>query len=328
MARSIPKQTRTQADDLRDLLESSYKAAVNIKGAGPDQARELLAQLDRIDELFPALATQGVDLRPERGRWQEVQGAVRRHGDALRGELARLGGLKSLRAELPAPPPEERWWWWLDVTAKRQIRHRLLVTAAVIAGILLLMAGGVWTFNKLFPVDPAVSAAYEHKTNAEDRMFDGDLAGAVTELEAALRATPDDLDILATLAALYDLTGQEDKAEPILNKLFEAYPPATVHASIAQNYAIAGAVDKALALANLAIEEDPGNPQGYLVAGQAYEALGQVKSAMEAYQKAAEAASAAGQHQIEALAKIRLATLLQKPQISQTPAATTIQPGG
>ena len=329
MARSIPKQTRTQADELRDLLETSYSIAVNVRGAGADKAQTLLHHLDDIAELLPQLEAQGVDLRAERVRWQEVQGAVRRHDRDLRAELGPLGGLKTLREALPSPPsPEERWWWWLDVTAQQNLRKRVVVTVAVIAGILALLVGGVWAFNKLFPVDPQVAAAYQHKSNADNLVIEGKLQEALTELEAAYEATPDDPDILSMLAALYDLTDQEDRALPFLRKLYDAYPPSIVNSNLAQAYAAAGAAEKALALALQAIEEDPANPQGYLIAGMAYEAQGDVRSAMEAYQKAADAANAAGDYQTEAFAKIRLATLLQKPSLPQTPGAATPQPGG
>ncbi len=328
MARSIPRQTRTQADELRDLLETSYTIAVNVRGAGADQARALLDHLDRIFELLPQLEARDVDLRAERVRWQEVQGAVRRHAGDLRAELAPLGGLRTLREALPSQPsPEERWWWWLDVTAQKNLRKRILITGAVIVGILALMVGGVWAFNKLFPVDPQVSIAYEHKSNADNLVLTGEFREALTELEAAYQATPDDPDILSMMAALYDLTDQEDKALPILRKLYDAYPPSIVDSNLAQAYSAAGAPEKALALAQQAIEEDPANPQGYLAAGMAYEARGDAEAAMDAYQKAAEAARAAGDYESEAFAKIRLATLLQKPAL-QTPEAATASPGG
>ncbi len=329
MAHTIPRQTQTQADELRDLLENSYKLAVSVRGAGAERAAGLLHDLDRIHDLFPQLEALGVDLRPERGRWQEVQGAVRRHSSDLRSELASAGGLKTLREALPAPPdPEERWWWWLDVTARKHLGKRVLVTVAVLAGILLLMLGGIWGFNKLFPVDPAVSVAYEHKSNAENLVLEGKLDQAVAELEAAYQATPDDLDIQSMLAALYDVTGQEDRAAPLLRQMLKAYPASVVHASLAQAYAAAGAEKKAEKLAQLAIDEDPANPQGWLVAGMVYEARGDVQAAMDAYQTAAAKANAAKDYQTEAFAKVRLATLLQKPQSPRPVGTATVEPGG
>ncbi len=316
MARSIPKQTRTQADELRELLDACYTTAVNIRGAGAEQAQTLLTNLDHIQALFSELEALEVDLRAERGRWQEVQGAVRRHASDLRAELASAGGLKTLRQSLPAPPAAEtQWWWWLDAIAHRNIRRRVLTTLAILAGIALLLAAGIWGFNQLFPVDPQVSAAYEHKVNAENAITEGRLKDAIAELEQAAAAMPDDPEILTTLAALYDLTDQEDRALPLLQRMHEHYPPSIVDANLAQAYVAAGDAEKALPLALQAIDEDPANPQGYLIAGMVYEAKGDIHRASEYYQKAADAANAAKDYQTEAFAKIRLATVLQKPPI-------------
>jgi len=315
MARAIPRQRLTQADTLRDLLERSYKQAVNMRGAGADQARELLANLDRIAELLPTLEAAGVDLRAERGRWQEVQGAVRRHSDALRAELAPLGGLRALRRDLPVPPDQsERWWWWLDVQAQRQMRRRISMIVAAVAGILLLIWAGLWAFDKLFPVDPNIAAAYEHKANADELIMQGRLQDAAQELEAAYRATPDDPEVLSLLAAIYDLTGQQQRSLDFITKLRQQEPPGTALAELAQSYMLVGELDKAGILANEAIAAAPDKPQGYLVAGMVYETKGETALSMEHYQTAADKANAMGDHQTEAFAKVRLATLLQQSQ--------------
>ena len=326
MARSIPKQSFTQVDELRNLLETSYSYAVSIKGAGAEAARDLLYDLDRIHDLFPEFEAQGVDLRAEQGRWEEVQGAVQRHAKDLMNELAPLGGLKTLRQALPSSPsPEDRWWWWLDVKAQKRKRKRLLTFIGSVVGIALLLVGGVWAFNKLFPVDPNVSIAYERKNNAENLVMEGKLREAVSELEAGYQAQPDDPDILSLLAVLYDLTGRPDDSQAMIDRLRAQFPPSIVFSNLAQGYVSVGDVEKAMKYAQRAIEADPANPQGYLVAGMGYETQGDIKSAMDAYQMAADKARAAESYETEAFAKIRLATLLQK---SQLPATKTVTPGG
>ncbi len=314
MARAIPKQTRTPADELRELLDASYKTAVHSRSASAEELRQLLLDLDRIESLLPELEAQGADLRPERTRWQEVQGAVRRHAKHVLSGLQALGGLKALRQSLPAPPDRnERWWWWLDETLAARRRKRLRATLATIAGIAFLLVGGFYAFNHLFPVDENVSAAYDHKIKAEDFVAMGDLQSAVSELEAAYAYTPDDPDVLTFLAVLYDLTGQAEKAEPLLKKLHQEHPPGAVLSSLAQSYAMAGHTDKALDLALQAIAAAPDDPQGYLVAAMAFEAQGDNQQAITYYQQAAEKANASGEYQVEAFAKVRLATLLQMP---------------
>ncbi len=325
MPRSIPRQVRTPADELRDLLDRSYKTAVNSRGLPADTLHQLLLDLDRIAELLPQLEAQGVDLRPEQTRWEEVQGAVRRHeGDILAG-LKPLGGLKSLRDALPqAPDPTARWWWWMDVSRAQRKKRRLLMTIALVVGVILVLVGGVWAFQKLFPADERMVQAYEHKLNAEDFVVQGHLDEAVTELEAARALTPDDPDILSLLAVLYHLQGRKEEARALEDQLFQMYPKGIVLSNLAQSYVAAGEADRALDLALQAIQADPANPQGYLVAAMAYEAQGDVPTAMRYYQDAAEKANAAGDHQTEAFAKVRLANMLQKPRI--TPPGVTPTP--
>ena len=313
MAHSIPKQSQTQGDVLRDLLETCYTAAVNSRGMGAEQAQQLLHDLDRIVELFDELDAQGMDLRAERGRWQEVQGAVRRHADALRAALAPLGGIRTLRAgREPAPSPQTHWWWWLDVRARQKTRRGLLKILTILAVVALLIGGGLWAFDKFFPVDPKIAQAYEHKINAENALAAGDKATAIAELELAHQVAPDDFETDTLLAALYDCSGQPQKMQPLLDALLAAYPPTQIHASLAQSYMATGCADKAMPLARQAIADDPTNSQGYLILGSIYETNNETELAVEAYQKAADMANQAKDYESEAFAKIRLATLLQK----------------
>ncbi len=317
MPRSIPRQVRTPADELRDLLERSYKTAVNSRGLPSDTLHQLLRDLDRIAELMPQLEAQGVDLRPEQTRWEEVQGAVRRHERDILAGLRPLGGLKSLREALPqAPDPMVRWWWWMDASRAQRKKRRLVRTLAILAGLTVLVVGGMLAFRAWFPVDERTVQAYEHKLNAEDFVVQGRLDEAVSELEAARALTPDDPDILSLLAVLYDLQGRKEQARALQDQLLQMYPRSIVLSNLAQSYVAAGEADRALDLALQAIQADPANPQGYLVAAMAYEAQGDVPLAMQYYQQAAEKANAAGDHQIEAFAKVRLANMLPKPRVT------------
>ncbi len=312
MVRYVPRQTHTPADELRALLDASYNIAVESQGATPEALSQLLQNLDRIHALFPQLRARGVDLRPEETRWQEVQGAVRRHRDAILAGLAPLGGLPTLRSALDERPDEARWWWWMDQSRARERRRRVLTLAAILAGIIMLLAGGVWTFNRLFPTDERVIQAYEYKTRAEEALRQGHRKEALQSLEAAYALTPDDPDILSLLAVLYDLEQRPQKAATFRTRLLDQFPPSITHANLAQSYLLAGAIEKALALARQAIREDAANPQGYLIAGMVYEAQGQRSLAAELYQQAAEKAHAAGEYETEAFAKVRLAHLLRQ----------------
>ncbi len=320
MARSILQQTSTPTDELRDLLDACYNTAVNSHGASADVLIDLLYDLDRIEKLIPQLESLGADLRPERVKWQAVQGAVRRHSSDILSGLQARGGLKQLRRALPTPPnPQTQWWWFLDEERAAARRKRLAIATVLIVGVLALLAGGVVAFQKLFPVDSNMVAAYEHKLRAEDLLTHGKLEEAVAQLELARALTPDDPDILAQLAALYDLTQQPEKARKLIDQLSTRYPPSIAHANLGQAYLTAGVMDKALSMALQAISEDPTNPHGYLIAGMVYEAQGDPQRAMAMYRHAAETASAAEDHQTEAFAKVRLANLLQRLPVTPSP---------
>ena len=319
MARSISTTQLTPADQLRRLLDDTEKRAVNIRGVGAEQAFELLRWLDEIDALIPELQAIGVNIQPELGRWQGVQGAVKRHGNSLQRELRPLGGLAKLRAEQAEPPPENRWWWWLDVTGKRDSVKRLRRSLIIIASIAIVLIAGVWLFQILFPVDPAVQESYRLQTEAEQLTFDGgDPALILQKMEAAATLTPNDLDIQAWLVVLYEQQGPTDQAEAIRQQLLAAQPPSDIYTQLAQAYLQLGHYDQSLHSAEQAIAEDPDNAAAYIAAGMASAGVGDRVNAMFYLQEASDVAGRTGNSELQAIARIQLAQLLQSPPLSAT----------
>lgn len=317
MARSISTTQLTPADHLRGLLDGAEKRAVNIRGVGADPALELLQWLDEIDALIPELEVTGVNIQPELGRWQGVQGAVKRHGNHLQRELRPLGGLAALRAEQDEAPPEDRWWWWLDVTGRRNTVKRLRNGLILITAIVVVLVAGAWLFQKLFPVDPAVQESYRLQTEAEQLVFDGgDPALILEKMEAAATLTPDDLDIQAWLLVLYERQGQTDRAETIRQRLLAAYPPSDIYTQLAQAYLQLGYFEQSLNAAEKAIAENPDNAAAYIAAGMAAESVGDRVGAMTYLQEASAVAERTGETELQAIARIQLAQLLQRPALS------------
>lgn len=182
MARAIPTSPLTPADELRHLLDVSEKRAVNINGAGPDAAAELLQWLDRITYLLPELEAAGGDMRPERVRWLTLQGSVRRHAKELQAELAACREKKTgtqlaqilaakrkkisvllhpLKNETDfsgspltpgrglaayrqaqSSPPPAQQWWWWLDVHDRQQRHQTLRKLALTVVIIVALLWG------------------------------------------------------------------------------------------------------------------------------------------------------------------------------------------
>ncbi len=325
MARAIPTTIVLPADELRHLLTAAGNRSVNLRGLGPEAARELLAWYDRIAALFPALEAEGINLQAERVRWEEVQAALRRHAADLLAELKPLGGLAAVRNQLPVPPAAEAWWWWLDQERKQRLRRQGLGVLAAFLALAALLIGGYWLFNRLFPVDPTVATVYRHKLEGQTAIAAGDLSAALTAFEAAAAAAPADLETQAWLAALYDVLGRAGEAATYRERLHQAAAAdstqaAAINDDLAAAYLALGQPAKALALVQDVLAAHPDRIATLLLAGSVYESLGRVDEAIAAYERAAAAAAAQNKPEQVAMARIRLAQLLQaRPFFTPTP---------
>jgi len=314
MTSSSSKTQLTPADELRHLLDDAENRAVNLRGVGPGGATELLLWLDRIDALIPELEAIGVNIQPELGRWEGVQGTVKRYATNLQRELRPAGGLEQVRAEQPEMPPEDHWWWWLDVAGRKQTVKRIRSAALWVAGIAIVLIGGVWLFQTLFPVDPLVAESYRLQIAAEQLIMDGgDPTLVLQKLEEAAALTPDQMDIQSKLVVLYEEQGQPNRADAIRQQLLDTYSKSDVYAQLAQTYFGLGDHQQALEFAKIAIEANPDNAVAYMSAGLAAEALGDRMSAIGYLTEASEVATRNDDAELQAITRIQLAQILQSP---------------
>ncbi len=304
----------TPADELRHLLDDAEKRAVNLRGVGPDEATQLLLWLDQIDALIPKLHEIGVNIQPELGRWEGVQGVVRRYASNLQRELQPAGGLARVRAQQPTTPSQQRWWWWLDVIGRKNTIQRVRKNVIWIAGIAIVVIAAALLLQKLFPVDPLVKESYSLQIAAEQLIIDGgDPEIILQKLEQAAALTPDQMDIQAKLVVLYEQQGQSERAEAIRQSLLETYSASDVYAQLAQTHFEMSDYDQALALAKSAIEANPDNAVAFMSAGLAAEALGDRMSAVGYLKEAATVAERTDDAELQAIARIQLAQIMQSP---------------
>lgn len=314
MTHSASKTQLTPADELRHLLDEAEKRAVNLRGVGPEKTTELLLMLDKIDALIPELEAIGVNIQPELGRWEGVQGTVQRYATDVQRELRPAGGLAQVRSEQPDLPPKEHFWWWLDVTGRQQTIKRVRRTALWVAGIAIVLIAGALLFQKLFPVDPLVKESYRLQIAAEQLIIDGGDTDEILQLlEEAAALTPDQMDIQSKLVVLYENQGQMDRAEVIRQQLLGNFTASDVYAQLAQTHFEMGDYQQAFDLAKIAIEENPDNAVAYMSAGLAAEALGDRMLAVGYLREASDVAARTDDAELQAIARIQLAQILQSP---------------
>jgi tetratricopeptide (TPR) repeat protein len=307
MARSIQVGKLTPADELRDLLDRVERRLGSINGARAEDVIEMFDWLDRIVPLFAEIEADGVDLRPERTRWENIDSMM--HAKAGRIVRQARGQIAPQRAT--RQPPSEHWWWWLDEHVREQTRRRIqrsLITVAAVA-VLALVAYSV--FNALFPTNPAVERAQGLQLAAERAVMEGNWAEAERQFAQAVQETPDDVMLWAWLGVVREEQGNQAGAEEAFARAREvAGSELTFHLARGQVYIQANRSDKALAEAERAVELAPDSAQAHFLLASAYELSGRFVEAIAEFEKTSKLAENK-EPQLVVLARMRMGMLLQ-----------------
>lgn len=313
MAQAIKSENVTPADELRGLITLSEKRVVTLRGRGA-AALDLLLDLDRIAGLWPELEAQGVDLRPELGRWETLQAALQGRAPVLVRELRAAGGLPAARAQWH-PQGEPAWWWFLAEQVHTQRVRRLKRTGIILAstaatlGLLYFLL-----FHVLFPVDPNMSAAIAAQHAGERKIAnEGDLAGALADFRLATELLPGEADgwlrVGCTLLRLDDAAGAAEnfrRAEALLpdDIIFRLSRAPICH--------LLGVSDRAEADLRVVIATAPENSPAHYYLAAILEERGELAEALDALERAADLAESSGEIQLVALARFRMAMLMQQ----------------
>lgn len=310
MVKTLLQVKMTPADDLRSVLADCERALGKLRGSG-EAALSILHGLDRMAELLPKLETSGPDLRPERTRLTTLETRLRRKAGELLRELRASGGLGAARRAVQ--PDRARWWWYLDEevrAARRRGVRRLLLSLVAVAAVLTV---GVVLYRRFLAPDPVTVRVRELQFEGEQLADEGDYASAVARFEEAQALRPNDGEMHIWRGALYEITGQAEKAAT----LFEAARPlfdgsTDFHIARGQIYLRLQQVEKAHAEAQTILEEDPGSPEGHFLLGAALEFQGELGEAAAAYDQASRLAEERGAMELTALARVRMAFVLQR----------------
>jgi tetratricopeptide (TPR) repeat protein len=322
MAHAVKTETQSPANELRNAIDLAERLAPQLSSENVEQ---FLCYLDRIDELFEQLQSDGIDLRPEMARWEGLAGRLRRDPGAVVKAARSLGGMEALRRR--HSPLPEAWWWRLDAEVarrRRQMLKRIGVVLGVIAGIVLVIAIALNTF--LAP-DPNVVLVSNTVSAIEDLVAQGQIDEAMKEVEAVERQLPEpDLELLLWKVVLAEQQGDTQKANVTLAEAFRLAEPGTeavIWANLATRRLLANDIDGARAAGEKAVEVAPDEAQGYFVLGAVAEAQGDVARAIDYFEKTFELAQDKDP-QLAVIARVRMGQLMQRvdPFAGITPTVT------
>jgi tetratricopeptide (TPR) repeat protein len=300
----------TPLEQLRTVLG---QLEAHIGKLNHDPREEVLKIPQLFDTAYTALVhlrQAGVSIPAEEARFGTVSAQFEKKGTVF---LRKIGGVRSLEAlRQQETPATDRWWWYVDrVLAdqqKMQLRHqgkKLLIGGVIIAVLALL-------YLLFLAPDKATRAKIQHQQNAEQLAQDGAYGEALDEIHQALTNAPDDIDLLVWQGVLEHLLGREDAAnvafataEAIVGSRQQfLLERAQVYLNLYQSEAL-------LADAEAVIRLDPDAPYGYFYSGQAYLQMGNYLVAQKNYEQTATLAAAAGETELEAIARIQIAQLYQ-----------------
>ena len=316
MAHTVKSEIRSPANELRKALDEAERLAPQLSG---ENVERFLTLLDQIQEQLTRLEEEGMDVRPEEGRWTGLLGRLRRDPGAVVKAAREAGGLESLRA---AHPPAQGPWWHLDAEVARRRRRlfkRLGTGLAILAGILAIL---VLIFRTVLAPDPQVVLVSNTLTSVEDLAFRGEYRQALAELEAAQAQLDEpDPDLLIWEAVLAEQLQDEGRAQAALEsarQLLDQEREVLLWSNLGSRRLLVGNLDGAKAAAQRAVQLAPDDPQGYFVLGAVAEAQGDIPTAISYFEKTFQLAQERDP-QLAVISRVRMGQLLQQLQPPLTP---------
>jgi len=304
------REAATAAAALREMLRKLEIGVSDVKGRG-EGVLDLLRMRDQVETEVVRLSEEGMDLRPESTRIEVIDNILARKAGAIGRELREMGGLPGARRL--EKPSREHYWWYGDIALAERRRKTAIKSSATIIGVLAVLLLANFLMDKFFGLDPIEKQARGHTTQAEQYLFQGDLADAIAEYEQALVILPDLAEARLQLGVLYEKEGRNEEAQAAFSAaeaIMGDRPNFLV--ALAQAYQRVGEAESAMARVQEAIELAPDLAMAYMIRGGLYEEMDQIPEAAADFERAAELAHEQGNDQLYVMAKVRLGMGLQR----------------
>jgi tetratricopeptide (TPR) repeat protein len=309
----VESKPLTRADELRDQIDE-LEAMIGRLGYGLGlEALAILTLFDSVSTGLASFQAEGQGMRAEEARLDTVSSRFSRKADVFLREIGGAGTLKDARRA--RQPDLESWWWFVDqlVTNRRRDRiRRLLRLGAVVAVVLLLLSV---LYQRFLAPDPATRERLRLQHSAENLALQGDIAGALSEVEQALAVAPGEPNLMILKGSLQQALGQAAASEETFaaaEAAFEGREDFLL--ARARSYLLLGQPEAALADAQEAIELNPQSANGYVLMGRAHEQMEEYVDAIFAYEQAIDLAEEQDNYQLAGTTRINVGILMQRLQ--------------
>jgi tetratricopeptide (TPR) repeat protein len=297
VARQIAPDASTFGQ-LRSLLDATERQIVIMHEISTG-ARDVIQNVDRIDQLLNELAGPQYDTRAEESRAEALHERLRREAPKV-AKLVRAHGHAEALANSPT---------WKDVQAaattqrQRQRRRLLIGGAAVVIVAFVLFVVVPW----MFPPTPQANTTPIMQDAAA-----GNLAAALQAANAERTRVPTDPAGALWAGALYFKQGNMAAATAAWNEARQLTgDDGAFYFDRANVLTQLGEYDAALDDAQRLIAMPDRAAYGYYIRGAIAEVRGQTQQALQDYQQAATLADQSNNPQLTVTARTRMAYLLQ-----------------
>jgi tetratricopeptide (TPR) repeat protein len=324
MERMIPPKTSellggTVGDELDRIDIKIGKIGLNSSA----QSIELLSEMDAVNTKISSLP-QGKTRQELIAQFEGSQAKLIKEANQF---IRDAGGIKRIsEAREKAHPGPEQSWWYLDQMrhAKRQAQlRRVLTTGSIIVVALIVLSV---LYNRFLAPDPQVTALYSSEQSARDNMMAENLPEALASVEKGLAIDPQDATLLILKGVILEGLNRGNDAQASFNMASKSVSKEDFFLLRGQAYIMINQTEKAMIDSQEAIKNNPDSAQGYLLLGQVNETVGQSKTALDNYQKAFEISDKQQQYELAALARTRMAMLMQSMNTQITPPAWMLTP--
>ena len=313
------KKPQTRVESLRVLLNNLQLRIVRLPQAHNEDALQIPVMLDQAADLLDEIQQSGGSASSEESLFETILAQFQKYRKAF---LQRAGGAVALeKARQAHQPTADHWWWFVDETLAAE-RRQGIRRALIIGGIsILVLAVLAVVYQKFLAPDPALQASIGYQTSAENFLTTGEYEEVLAQVELALQNTPDNPTLYVLQGLAYELLGEPELATKSYETAQKGFPNRdSFYAIRAGYYLMANQGELALADTDAAIAINPDSAVSFLRKAQAYEMLGEISKAIDTYELASDVASRIGNPQLEVMARMNLAQLLQMfPSPAETP---------
>lgn len=298
--------TGTVSEELDRLDVLAGKIGMN----SAEQAFSLLHGLDAMEDQIKTLEPGSQSRFQVETQFGGIVAVL--HSEAGR-FIRDLGGIQALVNEREKTnPPEDHSWWYLDrliLERSRSSLRRAMIISAIVLGVFAVV---VIVYKTFLAPDPIVVEVYGREQNAKEAIANKEMATALSEVNQGLQVSPRDPVLLIMKGVLLENAGEKNQAAQLFDQAKQVIPSQEdFYLERGQDYSLLNEPDKALADVQAALNLNPNSATAYLLAGQIHETLQKYQEAIDDYNKAFDAAEKSKKTELAALARTRLAMLLQ-----------------